>query len=905
MIRAIPTTNEQSAKDYFVDALQPTGYFVNSQELQGEFFGKIAHRLGINGPTDRDTFFALCSNINPVTRENLTPRTKEKRAIFYDVSFHAPKSVSLIHCLSADNHILTVFEKTVRDTMLEMENDMLTRVRRNGKDEDRHSGEMMAASFVHQTARPANGAVSDPHLHCHNLIWSVAYDKVEGRYKAGQFLELMRGLPYYQARFHKRLGDHLLGLGYKIRKTKTSFEIESVPVHLIDLFSKRSNQIGQFAKEHGITDAKTLDQLGARTRGAKQKDLSMNELRDEWRKQIREASTGKEDFGDVIVRHKEKIVSPRLEAQSTIDYAAKDRFERLSTISDRRLLEAAYRHSVGNNSVSLDEIDNAFHGDERFIRLKDGFQTICTMKEVLSEEKEMVTLARNGQNRFRPLYAELPNIALEGQQKTAVENILSTPHMVSIVRGAAGVGKTTMLRELDKHIKASGKEPLYTAPTAQAVREVLMKEGFVNSETVAQLLTNPELQNRLQNQILIVDEAGLIGTGQMRDLLALATRKNARVLLTGDPNQHSAILRGDALRVLTNIGKIKPAEISKIRRQRDEKYRAAVQDLADGNVNSAFGKLDEIEAIRQIDPLNPNAELVADYIQKAKRGKSLLVISPTHQQGASVTEDIRRELKTAGLIGKKETQALKLINLNFTEAQKGDRRNYKSGYVVQFDLPAPEIKRASVWRVKEVGDRIVLKDKAGYEKILPLDKAKAFSVYEPSEINLAKGDKVRVTKNGSDRQEKRLNNGQTFEVVSFNKSGQITCRNKESKATYILDGEYGHIDHAYCTTSHSSQGKSCDEVLISMPGSVFPATDQKLFYVAVSRGRDMVTIYTDDKEQLLEHAERSGDRLSALELVEKSKKQAPRINRGLPIAKAATYEKEKSFTPLRKLDYEP
>lgn len=903
------TVNSAHGKNYFSSSLQPTQYFLNAQEMQGNYYGLASDRLGLTGLTDRDTFFALCENKHPLTGRNLTPRNKDNRTVFYDISYHCPKSVSLLFCLGGDKNILDAFQDSVRETMREMERDMLTRVRKKGKDEDRQAGEMIIGEFIHLTARPSKCGISDPHLHIHNAVQNVTWDSSEGRYKAGNFREIARSLPYYQQRYHKRFADKLMALGYKIRKTRSAFEIEGIDPDMLELFSKRTSEIGQFAKDHGITDAKQLDQLGQRTRGKKQKDMSMTELKAEWRRQIREASVGKEGTGDVIIRHKEKISSPALVPQTCVDYAAKHIFERLSTVNDRRLLENAYRYSVGNNSVTLEDIDNAFKKDSKFIFFKDGFQNICTTKEVLAEEKEMVTLARNGQNRFKPLYSELPKINLEGQQKNAVEHILTTTNTISIVRGAAGAGKTTMLIELEKHLKAIGKQALYATPTADAVYGVLKKEGFDNSQTVARVIIDKEMQNNLENQILVIDEAGLIGVENMRDILALATSKNARLLLLGDPMQHSSVSRGDSLRILSDIGKIKPAEINKIRRQRNEKYREAVQDLANGKINAAFGKLENIDAIRQIDPLNPNAELVADYINKTKQKKSVLIISPTHQQGQSLTADLRNELKDAGLLGNKEIAALKLNNLNLTEAQKGDWRNYRKGQTVQFDLPAPQIKRASVWQIKDATENgITLSDKTGQEKLLPLEKCKAYSVYEPTKIGIAKGDKVKITKNGSDKQQKRLDNGQLFDVLSINKAGEIKCRNKESKTTYILNSDYGHIDHAYCSTSHSTQGKTCDEILISLPASVFPATDSKLVYVAVSRGRDMATIYTDDKEQLLQYAERSGDRMSALELLAKTKTRqpySPQVIRNMSADKNEKANEPKTVNKQKHLSYEP
>src|SRR5690606_34565586 len=102
-------------------------------------------------------------------------------------------------------------------------------------------------------------------------VFNATWDDVEKEFKAGQFGDIKRDMPYYQARFHKMLSDKLVESGYQIKRTKGSFEIVGVPKQVIDHFSKRTNEIGQIAAEKGITDAKELDGLGARTRSKKRR----------------------------------------------------------------------------------------------------------------------------------------------------------------------------------------------------------------------------------------------------------------------------------------------------------------------------------------------------------------------------------------------------------------------------------------------------------------------------------------------------------------------------------------------------------------------------------------------------------------------------------------------------------
>lgn len=872
MIRMIQSKSAAGAKSYFSSALNQADYYINDQELKGRFQGKLATRLGLGMDASKDEFFALCENIHPKTGDTLTQRVKENRTVGYDINFHCPKSVSLVHALSGDRHIMDLFEQSVSETMQHIELDTMTRVRKGGQYQDRKTGELVWAEFTHQTARPVDGYAPDPHLHAHCFVFNATWDKDEQSYKAAQFRDIKRDMPYYQARFHKTLADKLSSAGYEIERTKSSFEIKGVPKRVIEYFSKRTDEIGRIAEEKGIHSAKDLDALGARTRSKKQQGMSMSELRQEWKRQIRALETAENldnnpEYNAPIRKPKERDYSSP-DPDKAVSYALNHAFERASVMPERRLLAEAYRHTIGQENILIPQIDRSVWQNPNIIRVKEKGRVMCTTKAVLSEEKEMVDLARKGIGKLVPLYNEVPALNVTGQQKNAVTHILTTSNRVSIVRGAAGSGKTTLMKEAAEKIRATGKEITVIAPTAQASRGVLKDEGFENAETVAKFLVDTKMQESIKDQVLWVDEAGLLGTGDMKRLLQITVKQNARLILGGDTRQHASVVRGDALRILNTVGGIRTAEVNKIYRQRKETYRDAVQNLSSGDVKTAFDKLDTIGAVKEIDPLKPNTQLVDDYVAVMKKGKTGLIISPTHKQGEEVTNLVREKLKQQEMIGKREISAKKLSNLNMTEAEKSDYRQYQKGQVLQFNQNMKGVKRGSQWIVENANEtNLFIRNSENKETIIPVSSSKNFDVFEEKEIILAKGDKVRITRNGFDRNEKRLNNGDNLEVKSVSKKNGIILINPKSQHIYELDKDFGHIDHAHCITSYAAQGKTVDEVFIHQPAATFVATDAKQFYVSVSRGRDDVHIYTDDKEQLLEYASEFGDRTSAMELI--------------------------------------
>ena len=863
--------NSGHAKSYFNDALSRGDYYMDDQELGGQFHGKIAERLGLTGAIEKSDFYRLCENVNPNTNEKLTPRTKSNRTVGYDINFHCPKSVSILHGLGTDKRVLEAFRQSVHSTMLRIEQDMKTRVRIDNKSYDRKTGEMIWGEFIHQTARPVDGSPPDPHLHAHCYALNVTWDDSEDKFKAGQFRDVKRDMPYYQSVFHKTLASNLEAIGYETRPTENAFELTVIPEEAIEVFSKRTDAIGKFAKEHNISNPVELDNLGARTRAKKEKGYSMSELRDLWRVQVEHIK--KEESGDTertvqIDKNNVPIVDNSISPEQCINYALKHCFERNSVVQDRKILGTAIRYGLRNKNIEIEDIQKAFDEDTRIIKIEKDSFIQCTTHEVYSEESKMIGLARKGKGKFAPLLNnahEREFTGLNNQQANAVRYVLGNTDQITIIKGSAGTGKTTLMSEAIKTIESTRRKVFTFAPTSQA-RNVLRDEGFDSAQTVSRLLVDKNLQEELKGQVMWVDEAGLISTKDMHALLTIANKHNVRVVLSGDTKQHSSVERGDSLRILRRNGGVKMAGISQIYRQRKEDYRQAVSSISMGKIVRGFNELDSMGAIVEKDPMVINDTLVKDYMNAVDNNRTAQIITPTHAQAETITDRIRDGLKKREILSGKEYAVTRLKNRNLTTAQKSDPDNYTKGDIIQFSQNLPGISRGEKCTVISKSNKTVnIRKPNGKEVFLPLDRTGDFEVFEPKKMELAMGDNIHVTRNsivGSDR----LDNGTFFTVQGFTRQGEIKVKRSAYSKEIILPQDFGNINHAYVLTSYAAQGKTVDNVYIVQPSATFPATNMKQFYVSVSRGRDSVCIYTDSKEELLEHVQITGDRLSATEL---------------------------------------
>ncbi|HEX3147020.1 MAG TPA: MobF family relaxase [Gemmataceae bacterium] len=872
MLRINQQRSAEGARSYFDDGLAREDYYTRDS-IPGRWFGKGAERLGLVGEVSRESFSSLCDNLDPRTGETLTQRTRDNRTVGYDFNFHAPKTLSLLYGLTKDERLLRAFQESVRETMAELEADAKTRVRTGGQNSERVTGNLIWSEFTHLTARPVGG-IPDPHLHAHCFVFNATFDGEEERWKAGQFRDLKRDAPYFEAAFHARLSKSIADIGLGVERTKNGWEIAGLGEDLVAKYSRRTALIEELARKSGIEDPEEKARLGARTREKKGEPKSLDELRAEWRGRL--TGPDKEQVLDVLARRREPLAP--VKAKDAVDHALEHSFERSSVVAGRRLLAAALKRGYG--SVKVEDVRKEFEGRGEVIRYRQNDQELVTTREVLAEERAALKFARGGRGRCEPLAADggesFNSSRLNQGQQAAVRHVLSSSDRVMLIRGKAGTGKTTLLREAARAIENGGREVHVFAPTSEASRGVLRRDGFQDADTVARLLANEKSQEKVKGQVIWVDEAGLLGTKDLRKLFTVAEEQNARVVLMGDVSQHHSVSRGDALKLLESHAGLKVVEVGSIQRQQGE-YRLAVAALAEGDIATGIERLDGMGAIREVADESRHLELAEGYLATVKEGKAALVVSPTHEEGRQVTSLIRERLRLEQKIGGKDRSFTQLRSYSLTEAERKDSLSYQTGDIIAFNQNTKGgFRRGTKVQVigREPDGNIRVCGSTGKEMILRLDQAKHFDVFQKHELKLTKGDRIRITQNGTTADSKgRLLNGSLHTVQGFDRAGNIVLDGGQ-----VVPREYGHLAHGYATTSHASQGKTVDRVFVALGPESAVAASREQFYVSVSRGREGVQIFCRDKAELREAVERSATRLSATELAAKQqaeRRQAP------------------------------
>jgi conjugative relaxase-like TrwC/TraI family protein len=882
MLRITHTRNAAGAAKYFEEGLQRADYYSTEEHSIGAWGGKAATRLGLEGEVKKEDFVALCHNQKP-DGTKLNPRNSDRRKVGYDFTFSVPKSVSIAYAVKGDDRIARAFEEAAEETMREIEQNMRTQIGQGKEKEHVKTGEMVWASFTHRTSRPVDG-IPDPHLHRHCFAINTTWNEQEGRFQAGEFGDIKQTAPYYEAAFDSRMAMKMRQLGYGIERRGLSWEIRGIEDDTLQKFSRRTEQIEQKAKaeaaKNGFLTDKQKEQLGALTRAKKLVGKSWDKLKQVWRSWLSSSEADQLARADQLAVKKKKGVS----AFEAVDRAQQHLFERKSVVRDYQLKAEALKRSYGD---VLPEQVQATIDQGEFHQREVGGQHYVTTLEAVEEEYKMLKYIREGRGKEFPLNAGYEPKAeyLNDEQRAAIKHALNDVNQVTIIAGGAGTGKTTLMKEVRDGIEARGRKLIGFAPSAAASRGVMREEGFKGADTLAQLLQNPKVQEKVKEQVIWVDEAGLIGNKDMNRLFEIARQQKARILLTGDYRQHASVAAGDALRIMEQEAGIKVARVRKIQRQRNNQpYKWAVALAAEGRTDAALYKLDNMGDVKEItDGKERLTQLVEDYVQSSKQGKTALIVSPTHIEGQNVTDTLRDKLKEEGQLLGSEKTFLRLKNNNWTEENKTDPFHYQGqDLTLEFHQNAKGHVRGERWQVDSSPlegapplpqlHSIAARSTEGDQQQIDLKQADRFTVYRQEEIRLAKGDRIRITKGSKTREGTRINNGDMFTVAGFTRDGHIKLNTGKT-----LDKEFGHLTHGYVTTSHSSQGKTVDHVFIAQSSQSVPASSQQQFYVSISRGREQCRIYTDDKRALEQAVKRDGQRMTAREVAQLDRSRSRRI----------------------------
>jgi len=575
-----------------------------------------------------------------------------------------------------------------------------------------------------------------------------------------------------------------------------------------------------------------------------------------------------------------KALDPRIEdrqlsasAARAVGYASSHLMEREAVVSRLDLERVALERGVGSTTLSFvrGAVESSVREGELLVQsgsdnLGGGSspRDLLTTPAAREREQEILEFEVRGRGMISPLMTvREARVGLEGKslgkdQRDAVEAIMSGGDRVSGVQGRAGAGKTTTLRTLYELMAPLGIRSIGVAPSRGAALE--LAQTGIPSQTIASFAAQ-KFAGLDHRTILVVDEAGMVGAGDMRSLLRAAADAKARVLLVGDTQQLKAISAGRPFAQLQRAG-MPTAKLQEIQRQVDPQLKAAVELAADGRITAS------IERIRpNVIELPTHGERLGNIaMQYASLAPELrartLIVSGTHIARESLNASVREALDLSGkgivmtTIRTKDltnAERLRTVSYQFGDAVRADRP-YKSLGMARGDFAHVVDGRAGVVSLKLASGRVV--------EWRPVNQPH-LTCFTETPRELAPGDVVRF--NHNDRRT-GIVNGDRATVASINlEAGKIVFdRHDGERLALSLRGPL-YLDHGYAQTVHSVQGQTCERILIDAPVTS-ATTHESAYYVAISRATHSATLYTDDAQRLPAALSRSDTKTAALDL---------------------------------------
>ena len=863
MLTLAKVTGGEAAASYYEGG---DDYYADEGRAPSAWWGAGAKTLGLFGPVDGTDFKALLDGELP-DGSTMHRGGEGARRAGTDLTFSAPKSVSMQAMIAADARLIDAHDTAVSRTLAYVENRLAAfRITIDGETRSETSRNLLVARFRHDLSRD-----TDPQLHTHAVAINATL-RPDGQWRALDAEPLYRQQKLLGALYRAELAREVQTLGYAVRLTHDDgrFELANITDAQVTAFSQRSQAISAMLAKRGLdresatAAEREIAALGSR-RGKGEVDRTA--LWQRWTEKSLE-------LGIDYTARPHKIITEAQRAayaESAVEFAIDHLTERQSIVRHEAVVACALGRVTG--TATLADIENAISA-----RVADG-QLVAdadryTTAQAQLREQEILAIEVRGRAALKPIVCQdwLPGTESDGLntgQREAARLILTSPHRVVAVQGRAGTGKTHLLTRTRDSATLHGWRCVGLAPSSAAARE-LGKTG-IDSQTIAAFLAR-EGSGLDPLSLVVLDEAGMVSAVDMHAVLRAVERANARIVLVGDTRQLKAVQAGMPLAQLQRAG-MATAHMGEILRQTNVTLKAAVEKAAEGQVAASLKLL--TSRIVEIDYAGERYTAIARHYVALAPGErdSTLIVAGTRAAREYINAEVRAEL---GLQGQGFLARI-LRPKDLTEAQCKSSLSYRVGDMVQMQkgYDSLGLRRGELATVVSAGSgRVGLRREDGQcvewrPVLMP-----HVSAYQVVEREMAVGERVRVTANDY---AKNLINGEVATVTSMDTERGALALAKGDGSRVSLDlSRPLHIEHGYCVTVHSAQGRTCDRVLIDADvGSAM--ANESLFYVAISRARKEVLLFTDDRALLPVAMSRDSEKSVALD-IGRAKRQAMQLS---------------------------
>jgi conjugative relaxase-like TrwC/TraI family protein len=784
-------------------------YYSGRGEAPGRWMGRSAARLGLEGNVRSGQLGRLMGGVDPVTGVRLAGREGAARVPGWDLTFSAPKSVSVLYGLSEPHtarEVAAAHDAAVAAGLAYLERyAACSRRRVDGDIAIIRAEGLSVAAFRHRTSR-----AGDPQLHTHALAVNVV-EFIDGGWGAIHSPVIYRHARtagfVYQAVLRGELTERLGVTWGNIRNGYA--EIEGIDQRLLDLFSKRRTEILTTMAARGEHSARAAQVAAYVTRDAKTYNVDPDRLRQRWASEAQTTGIDPASLREAL-GHSPPQMSAEILQQAIVHMISPEGLTQHDASFDHRDVMRAWCQALPPGTklrlADLEALRDDLLSQPDVVPINDGLGRLAgheilytahgtpttashteprwSTAGMLAVERDLLETAdsasTSGAGRVPPtiVVRHLGNHRdLSDEQVAMVRHITTSDAGVEVVIGRAGTGKTYALAAAGEIWKAAGFRVIGLGLAARAAKQLHIS-ARIPSTTVARFLLDVErappglIGDR---HVIVVDEASMVDTRRLARIVSLGRRTGAKVVLVGDHQQLPAVEAGGAFAALAE--RLGAVELVENRRQVERWER----DLLDRLRSGADGR-DGITTI------------LATYDQ---HGRLHIGYTPALVQDAMVQDW-------------------------YTAHTDGAR----AGMIAL--------------RRRDVADL-----NARARALLVADGTVAPTGIQLSATTFAAGDRVVCTRGNRDL---GVHNA-LFATITHTDPDRGTVLIQPDNQTHPLALPHwylarGHLRHAYATTIHKAQGATYDHTLVF--------GDERLYrqasYTGLSRGRARNDIYLVDTD---------------------------------------------------------
>lgn len=696
--------NSSRTAHYFTRAAGREDYYEAGGEPPGYWSGAGAAALGLEGHLREGDLAQILEGYHPRTGAALAPNAGEGHKPGWDATFSAPKSVSIAWAVAdpETRHSIQAAHSRAVAAGLRVIEEHATYARRGHAGAERigHEG-LIAAVYEHSTSRN-----QDPQLHSHAIIMNVARGE-DGKW-SGIDLDT-RWKMAAGAVYRAELATELQRLGFATERTndRGEFEILGIKPEVLEHFSSRRAEIEEHLRAHGQEGA-LASQVATLATRAEKEIVSRPALFARWGAEAAARGFTREEVRMMADGRAQPLPAPSVQAIQAGLTAQH------STYTDRDLLTRAAQASVGAlDARGIQALTARVRRDQNTVELADRGGPRYTTREMRALEERLVArgeaMAARGQglakDQVERTLAAHPRLSAEQQQM--VRHVCGGGDL-TLVQGGAGTGKSTALGAAREAWEDAGWRVVGAALSGKAA-EGLESGSGIRSQTIHSLLGEIDQHPAREKQwtqrrdevldrigeardhiglpvsagqrlardridaaaagalerldearprapldartVLVIDEAGMVGSRQMGRLLEAADQAGARVVLVGDRAQLQAIDAGAPFRALQQ--KTGYAELSEIHRQADRADRQAVRALRAGRADEALENLSRRGRVHQHESPSAAHEAVGRaVVEDLRAGKTSIAITSTRAEARAVNSAAREAAVASGLVAR-------------------------------------------------------------------------------------------------------------------------------------------------------------------------------------------------------------------------------------------------------------